>query len=186
MNRIALLLVFVLSLPLAARADDASHRAKAQEMMTLLHTDQNVQAVVEKFMKEVSDAADKEAGPNPSPEIKAKVADFEKQARQVIEASVGWKAMEPEFTDIYAKAFTDEQLDGIIAFYKSPSGSALLAKMPEVNAQVGQLGGSRVQALQPQLQQLFAGFRKSIAPTPALGPPAGGPAAPSAPAAPPK
>jgi hypothetical protein len=186
MNRIALLLALALCLPLVARADEASHRAKVQEMMSLLSTEKNVQGVVDKFMKQITDVADKEAGPNPSPETKAKVADFEKQALFIIESQVGWKEMQADFTDIYAKSFTEEELDGIIAFYKSPAGSALLTKMPDVNVQIAKVGGARVQALQPQLQQLYTDFRKSLAPPPPLGPATGGPVNPSPPAATPK
>lgn len=191
MNRIAALLVLALSFPLAARADEASHRAKAQEMMALLHNEKVVQQVADNMMKQISDLADKTAGPDATPEAKAKVADFEKQASQIILAQVGWKTLQDPFADIYAKNFTEEQLDGIIAFYKSPAGAALLANMPDVNTQVAQVGQSRVQALQPQLQQLFADFKKSLAPAPpTLGPPLGGPVnpspAPAAPSTPPK
>lgn len=188
-NRTALLIVLALCLPVAARADEASHRAKAQEMVNLLHTDKLVQMNADNMMKSVAAAADKAAGPDPSPDAKAKVADFEKQAQQMIDAQIGWKMMQDQFTDIYAKNFTEEQLDGIIAFYKSPAGVALLANMPDVNSQINQLGGGRIDALKPQLQQLFAAFNKSLAPPPALGPmgpaPTAAPAVPAAPAAPP-
>jgi hypothetical protein len=80
-------------------------------------------------------------------------------------------------------------MDGIIAFYKSPAGSALLTKMPDVNVQIAQVGGARVQALQPQLQQLYTDFRKGLAPPPPtlgpLGPATGAPVNPSAPSTPP-
>jgi uncharacterized protein len=186
MNRIALLLVLALSLPFTARADEASHRAKAQEMMSLLHTDKNVQQVVDNISKEVAEAADKAIGPDPTPEKKAKATDFEQQAHQIIDAQLGWKSMQAGFTDIYAKAFTDEQLDSIIAFYKSPAGIALLTTMPDVNTQIGQLGQSHVAAVQPQLQQLYSTFKQSLAAAPpTLGPtsPALPPAAPPAPSA---
>jgi hypothetical protein len=184
--RIALLLALALSLPVAARADEASHRAKAQEMMSLLHTDKLVQQVADNLMKQITQAADKASGPDATPDAKAKIADFEKQCSQMIEAQVGWKSMQEKFTDIYAKHFTEEQLDVIIAFYKSPAGVSLIASMPDVNSEVGQFGQSRVQAVQPQLQQLYADLRKSLAPPPpTLGPIGPGPATPSAtPAAP--
>ena len=63
--RIALLLVLALSLPIAARADDASHRAKVQEMMSLLHTEKTVQLGAENIRKQVDEAAEKAAGPTP-------------------------------------------------------------------------------------------------------------------------
>jgi hypothetical protein len=144
-------------------------------MMSMLHTEKQVQLAADTIMKQVADAADKAAGPDASPDAKAKVADFEKQALEMIDAQVSWKAMQTQFTDVYAKAFTEEQLDAIIGFYKSPAGVALLAGMPDVNAQLSKFGQGRVQALQPQIQQLYADFKKSLAPPPPMPGPACGP-----------
>ena len=192
MNRRGLLLVLTLCLPLTclpltARADEASHRAKAQEMIALLHTENGVQKVADNISKQVAEAADKAVGTDPAPDKKAKLDQFEQQAHQIIDAQLSWKAMEAGFVDIYAKAFTDEQLDAIIAFYKSPAGSALLTAMPEVNTQIGQLGAARVNAVQPQLQQLYATFKQSLAAAPPTLGPVPSPAAPAtAPAITPK
>lgn len=177
MNRSAFLLVLALSLPSVARADDASHRAKAEELITLQNVQKSVSQVAERIRQQINEIADRTAGPNPSPEAKTKVSDFEKQAGQMIDTQIGWAALHPRFTDIYVKSFTEEELDAIVAFYKTPAGNALITKMPEVNSQMGQLGQSRVEALQPQLQQLLTDFRKSMTP-----PAAAAPATPSAPA----
>lgn len=188
MNRFALLLVLVLCLPLTARADEASHRAKAEEMMSLLHTERQVELAADAIMKQVAEAADKSAGPDATPDAKAKAADFVKQAHEIVDAQVSWKAMAPEFTAVYMKTFTEEQLDAIIVFYKSPAGVALLAGMPDVNAQLSKFAQGRIiQALQPQIQQLYTDFKKNLTPAPpTLGPvpppaPALGPVPPAAP-----
>jgi uncharacterized protein len=185
-NRLALLLVFALTLPLAAHADEASHRTKAAEMMTVLHTQRMVQQISDNLKKQIADAADKIAGPTPTDDAKAKVADFEKKADQLIDAQLSWDTMQAGFTDIYTKNLTEEQLDGIIAFYKSPAGVALLENMPTVNNQVTQFGGSHMTALQPQLKQMFEDFQKNVAtaaaPEPATAaPPAVAPPASAAP-----
>jgi hypothetical protein len=178
---VSLFLVLALSLPLAARADDASHRAKAEQMMALLHTEEMVNKISDNIMKEVSDAAGKSLSTAPSPDQQAKFDDFKKQAAQVIEAQVGWKSLKDNFADVYAKNFTEDQLDAIIAFYKTPAGAALLANMPAVNEEVGKLGNARMNALQPQLKQLYDTYQKSLVATP----PSLGPVAPAAPNAPP-
>jgi hypothetical protein len=189
-HRLALLLAFAfpLSLPAqtaptaqpAAAADDAAHRAKAQEMMDQLHAHEMVAQVSVNLNKQLDDAADKAIGPNPTPENTEKLAAFKKQAAQAIENEVGWKVMQVGFTDVYAKTFTEEELNAIVAFYKSPAGSALLAKMPTVNSQVDKFGNSRMTVLQPELKKLFEDFKASLTtPPPTLGPV---PPAPSAPA----
>jgi hypothetical protein len=182
-HRFALLLVLVLCLPLTARADDASHRAKAAQLVALLRTESMVQQNSVTIMKQVSDAADKVAGPNPSPESKARLASFENKVSQLIDAQVGWKELGPAIIDIYAQTFTEQQLDGIVAFYKTSAGIALLDKMPEINTQINQLAQSKLTILQPQISQAFDDFRKTLAPPPPAALPAAAPAATPAPAA---
>jgi uncharacterized protein len=176
MNRIAALLVLALAFPLAARADDASHRAKAQEMMAILHSQQMVQNISDSLKKQFPDAATTVIGPDPSPEKKAHADEFVKHADQLIDAQLGWSVLEPAFIDIYVKNFTEEQLDAIIAFYKTPAGLALLTTMPTINNQISQYGNQRLtDVLKPQLKQLFDDFRKAD----------GAPAGPATPAVPP-
>src|SRR5205085_5249739 len=41
-----------------------------------------------------------------------------------------WKKLEPMYVRIYQKTFTQPEVDGMIAFYKTPAGQAILSKMP--------------------------------------------------------
>ena len=192
LHRLALFLALVLCLPLAARAgqapaahpsqcpaahaDDASRRAKAAQLVTLLHTERMVQQNSATIMKQVSDAAEKEISPNPTPESKARLAGLENIISQLIDAQLDWKALGPTIIDIYAQTFTEQELDVIVTFYKTPAGIALLDKMPQINDQVEQLAHSRLVILQPQIRQAFDDFRKSQAPPPPAASPAAAPA----------
>ena len=177
---LALFLVLALSLPLAARADEASHRAKAEQIMAILHTEEMVNKICDNITKQVDDAAQKSLSTTPSPDQQAKFDDFKKQIVQAVDAQIGWKSLKDSFADVYIKSFTEEQLDAIIAFYKTPAGAALLATMPNVNEQIGKIGNDRMTALQPPLKQLYETYQKSLAATPpTLGPAPLGPAAPA-------
>ena len=41
-----------------------------------------------------------------------------------------WKKLEPVYVRIYQKTFTQQEVDGMIAFYKTPAGQAVIGKMP--------------------------------------------------------
>jgi len=41
-----------------------------------------------------------------------------------------WKKLEPMYVRIYQKTFTHAEIDGMIAFYKTPAGQAVISKMP--------------------------------------------------------
>ena len=158
-----MLLLVVLCLPLAARADDTSRRAKAAQMVELLHTQSMVQQASATILKQVSDAADQAVGSNPTPQSKAQTADFEKKISQMIDAQVGWKVLEPAIIDFYTQTFTEQELDVILAFLKTPESAAFMNKMPTINAQIDQLAKSKLTILQPQISQAFDAFRKSQA-----------------------
>jgi hypothetical protein len=121
-----------------------------------------VQNISDNIKKQIVDAAGSVTGPTPSPDQETKAVEFEKQAGQLIDTQLGWEVMKTALTDIYTKAFTEEQLDGIITFYKTPAGTALLDNMPAVNTQVQQFGSAHLTALQPQLKDLFENFRKNV------------------------
>lgn len=174
MNRLALLAAFALCLPLTARADDASLHAKAQELVTLLHTDRMVTQISDSFRKGTDDRAQQTVGQNPTPDAKAKLDDFEKKVSDTIDSEIGWKLLEPQFVDIYASTFTEDELTGILAFYKSAAGIAFLEKTPNVNSQVTKLTRMRAAALQAKLSAAFDEFHKSVAP--AVAPPPAAPA----------
>lgn len=164
MKLAAVLIGLTLSLPLAAHADDASLHTKAQEVVLLLHTDRMVNQVAETVRTQIADAAEKVVGDSPTPEAKAKLADFEKKTSDMIDDQVGWKTMEAAFVDIYAKTFTEPELDGIIAFLKSPAGAAFLEKTPTVKTQATELAKTRLAAVQEKVIQSFEEFRNSQSP----------------------
>lgn len=185
MKRIATLsaLVLALTLPSIARADDASARAKAEEMIDLLHTEKLVEQIAGNIARQVDEAADHAVGDSPTPDKKAKDDDFKKQADQLINTQLSWTAMKPAVVDLYVKTFTEDELTAIVTFYKTPAGSALLEKMPQLNQQFGEVGQARVNDLRGQLQKAYQDYQKSLSPAPTLGPDSSSPSAPkSAPA----
>lgn len=168
MNRSFAVFALALILPLTARADDASQHARAQELVTILHSDRMVTQISGAILKQVSNAAEQAAGRNPSSENQTKVADFDKKVTDMVNAQLSWDVMGPQIVNIYAKSFTEDELTAIVTFYKSPAGTAFLAKAPEINQQLQQLAQPKLATLQTQIREAFDEFRKSVAPS---GPP---------------
>jgi len=160
MNRF-FLLVLAFSLPLTARADDASRHTKAEELVVLAHVDRLNSQVMDALRQQTTEAVTAQAGGSLTPEQKVALDEFQKKLAAAAELQIGWKTMEPAFADIYGKAFTEEQMDAIIAFYKTPAGSALLEKMPGINQQANQLMQSKINTLKDQVGQMFGDFIKN-------------------------
>lgn len=51
---------------------------------------------------------------------------------KVMREEMSWSKMRPMYLQIYQDSFTQEEVDGLLAFYGSPAGQAVLVKMPVV------------------------------------------------------
>jgi hypothetical protein len=163
MNRLVVLLALLLCLPLSARADEASKRVKVHEMFLLLHMDKRVDQLMDLMMKQVSSNSEKMFGKDLTPEEKAKLSHFQEQVFNLVETQVSWKALEPQYTDLYAQTYTEDELDAILAFYKSPAGVSMIAKTPELTTRSMELSQARMTTLMPQLRQMMEDFMREAA-----------------------
>jgi hypothetical protein len=47
-----------------------------------------------------------------------------------VNEEMSWEKMQPLMRQLYKETFTQSEVDGMTAFYKSPAGIALVEKMP--------------------------------------------------------
>jgi hypothetical protein len=163
MRRLAILLIAVLAFPLAARADEASKRAKIDELFTVMHMDRTMQQLMDAMEKQVIPMTQQMFGGGVPEPLKQQVADMQKQMFQLIEQQMGWKAMEPAYVEIYARNFTEDQIDDIVAFYKTPTGAALLDKLPALTTEGMQAAQAKMVTLEPQIKKMIDDFAKQNA-----------------------
>jgi hypothetical protein len=183
MKRSALLLLPLLLIPSALRADEASHKAKAAEMVQILHLDRMVNGVIQNALQQTTMLTSQRYGGTPPPAAMAALSDFQTMLTGVMEPQIGWDALKPECVRLFVAQFPEDQIDTMLTFYKSPAGQALLEKLPTVEQELGKLIQPRVQAMQPQVKQMFEDFQKSLpAPAPRLSAPPSGPPMPPTPA----
>jgi uncharacterized protein len=69
-------------------------------------------------------------------------------------SQMSWSKLEPAITDIYRRNFSQKEIDDLTAFYQSPSGQAMISKMPEVMRESIQMGRDQMSAMIPQMQQI--------------------------------
>src|SRR4051794_26903446 len=71
-----------------------------------------------------------------------------------------WKKLEPMYVRIYQKTFTQPEIDGMIAFYKTPPGQAVISKMPTAMQntidEMQQMMGPVMQKMQQKQRDLAA------------------------------
>ena len=72
---------------------------------------------------------------------------------------LGWARLKPDFARIYAETYSQDEIDGLIAFYGGPLGAALIRKMPQLLNRSIQLMQER---MAPMLQQVAQVTKEEI------------------------
>jgi hypothetical protein len=72
----------------------------------------------------------------------------------MVKEQLAWDSIEPVFIDIYQSNFTQREVDGMLLFYRSKVGKAVVAKLPQATIASMQTMQSKMSALLPQIQEL--------------------------------
>jgi uncharacterized protein len=122
-----------------ASAQQLTKRDKVERILTLTRVSGDA---ITAQIKNMMTAAMPSAMP---PEQKARM----QEANQKIETLMKTVAekMRPLYVDLYAETFTDQEIDGMLAFYESTAGKAMIDKQPLIMSKV-------MAALMPEIQRL--------------------------------
>jgi len=58
------------------------------------------------------------------------VASVQKKISDLLTSELAWAKLEPIYIDVYQQTYTQEEVDGLIAFYRTPVGRSYVDKMP--------------------------------------------------------
>jgi len=72
----------------------------------------------------------------------------------LMRGELDWKRMEPKIIELYRNTFTQGEVNGMLKWYTSPTGKAVVAKEPLVTQQMADYAQERVQDVVPKLMQL--------------------------------
>ena len=65
-----------------------------------------------------------------------------------------WAKLEPTFVDVYRRSLSQSEVDGMIAFYKTDAGRAVIAKMPVIMQNSMQMVQNQLGGMMPRIQQV--------------------------------
>jgi len=137
-----------------ARADEASKSAKAEELLRLTQGDAMMK-MVEPMMKGMQAQGDKDI----PAEQRAKVGEMQEKIMALVAVSLS-KA-KPALVKAYTDTYTEEEIDDILAFYKSPAGKAFLQKTPEFMQRSMPVTMQMMGDLLPQMKTMMEGIKES-------------------------
>lgn len=155
--RVILATVFLAALASAPAfaADAPPSEASIHELLEVTHAHamlDTVMAQTEGMMKSAMDSSTK--GQTLDDGQRKILADGQRKMQNLVLNSLSWDKMQGMYIDIYSKSFSQKEVDDMLTFYKSPSGKAVLAKMPMVMQQTMQYMKSQMATLMPEIQKI--------------------------------
>ena len=93
------------------------------------------------------------------PNVQKQIDQQRAEMMAMMKELLAWEKLEPLYVRVYQKTFTQEELDGMLAFYKTPVGASMLAKMPAVMQNTME----EVQSLMGPVMEKMQRMQKDIA-----------------------
>lgn len=156
----SLLISILLATSCYSYADSESKQAKLNELVNIMDMDSMVDQMysqMEAMMQNMST----QMGVQPSEqEI---FDDYYSQMVLIMNEEMSWAKMEPLIVNIYDNNFTEEEINDILAFYKTETGQSLLLKMPAVMQESMQISQTLMQASIPKIQELAKNLSEDLA-----------------------
>lgn len=147
----SLLLIAVLALsPAAFAQDNAAKLALAREAISAMQADKMFDGMAAQMKQMASQQMRLPATATPEQVQKAEAL----QGKIMDVAMNEAKAMISKMDAIYASVYSEAELKAMVAFFKSPEGQSMMAKQPQVMAQMMPLIQGMQQDLMPKIQKL--------------------------------
>jgi hypothetical protein len=158
------LLVLSLAAGQLAYADDASKAAKAEQYLTLMKIDETMKRAMDLVMNQMKSGMMQQITGQTLTEDQTKMtAELGEKVFKLVSDALSWEKLKPDVVKLYADAYTEQELDAIIAFYKSPVGQSVVAKQGDLQTKSSALAQQRMAAVYPELQKLLKDFTAQAA-----------------------
>ncbi|MGI8437393.1 MAG: DUF2059 domain-containing protein [Chthoniobacterales bacterium] len=126
-----ILIILALTCASLSAADPAPSDASIRELLDLTGAKKILDTVLPQ-MQSMTQASIREAtkGQPPTPEQQKLIDRSLAQMQTVMQEELAWNKLEPMYLRIYRQSLTQSEVTGMIAFYKTPIGQAVITKMP--------------------------------------------------------
>ena len=120
----------------SAPAQAVPSEASLEQLLTLTHADKLMAGIQKQTRASLAPmfekAVEQIAMAHPEKrEHAAQVFDkFMNQTMDMLEAELGWAQLKPMTLEVYRSTFSQEEVNAMIAFYSSPLGQSVIAKLP--------------------------------------------------------
>ncbi len=155
--------VFSLFAVTCSAQDVSKKEALASELVDLLNVKSRLDTAFEAAPKLQQQMMDTQRF---SPEQRESIRKHVQASMEAVKRSMNWQTMKPAFVKIYADAFDESDLEGMIVYYKGPVGQKWIEKQPQIQAATMQVIGQIIPQIQAAIMKGITTSDVQAAPKP--------------------
>jgi uncharacterized protein len=145
--------------PAKPKAPDAK-TALAMEVLDVTNFD----SLIQSMRSQVAASIEQSAGlANACAAAQPTISEFGKALSDKLTETLMSSDFKVDVAAIYAETFDEGELRDIVAFYKTPLGKKLIARMPELTQKSMQISQDRIRTVMPDIQKISQEFAPRIA-----------------------
>jgi len=114
----------------------------------------NANAIIDQMFNQIKTMTASMLPKDATPEQSAKAQEMQNQILDLVKARMSWDKIRPQYLTIYNEVFTEDEISGILAFYESPAGRAMLSKTPTLLSKSMSIVQTQMGDLMPEVQRL--------------------------------
>ena len=134
-----------------AGAQELTKEAKIERLLTVMNADN----MIDQMFEQIKAMTAAQVPPGTSPEQVAQARQVQTKIMDLVKARISWEKMRPQYVKLYAETFSDEEISGMLAFYGSPAGHAMLEKMPALVTKIMEVAQAQMKDILPEIQRII-------------------------------
>jgi hypothetical protein len=151
------------SAPAAGANGGPAKEATIKQLMETVHSRQLVDGVRAQFNTVIEHSVQTALnGRKPTPRQQQAIDKMKKRMLAVMDSEMSWEKLEPMSIRLYQQTFSEDELQGMLAFYKTPAGQAVINKMPALMQNLMAEVQHMVADMDPQLEQVMNDFQADM------------------------
>ena len=137
-----------------ANAQEASQRTMAEELLNVMNVPDSIEKSFAMMKQMIPAQTEKIMQATGQTNMPSNVSSQTDKMMDMMTQALSWDKMKDDYITLYAETFTEDEMKGMIAFYKSPAGQAFIKKQPELMKRSVELSQKKMLKLMPQIKTL--------------------------------
>lgn len=146
--------LLLFSSPVLAADPAPATEATVQQLLEITRTREMLDQVHVQMEAMFQTSIDQAFGDDATPAEREEARQFMREMTELLKREMSWDAMRQMYVDVYRKSFSEEEATGMLDFYRTDIGQAVIAKMPLVMQHTMQAVQQHIAVIVPRMQRM--------------------------------